>query len=333
MIGSIRGQTMTATGGSSAAATSNATTRSAGVGQEPAATAETGKTATDGSSTQKISTLARQLADSAARAEERDRTLSRKELAAKAESIIDQIAGDSYTRNKEKNDSEVPKTDDPELLARAKAATAYLHSTWAHGINCSKKNPFAGLSDEQLTLITYDDKGSYTVNERHAAWLESYDRHQAWCEKVCANAMVEYHNTGKNTELYKACIENYNGLPLIEQVQYPPAGRAEIHSDGQRIPGGRRRYLPYPHPRAESGGRSLCRRGPDPVCPGPAPTPQHRYSRPDQPFELSRVQAQPSKRAAKRRGPVDAMIKRKPVIGSQAKGQVVGSTSLRPDLR
>jgi len=219
MIGSIRGQTMTTTGGSSAATTSNATTRAARGGQEPAATAETGKTATDGSSTQKLSTLARQMADSAARAEERDRTLNRKELAAKAASIVDQTWGDAYFRNKAKHDSEVPNTDDPELLARARQATEFVNNEihQRHGV----KNPFASLSDEQLALIAYDDSGPYTTNERYAASSESDHREQAWRQKVCAQAQVEYENTGKHTNFFKECIEHYKGLPLMEQVQYP----------------------------------------------------------------------------------------------------------------
>ena len=48
----------------------------------------------DGSQT--ISTLARQLAASASRAEERDKTLTRSELADKAKSILNNIVGDSY---------------------------------------------------------------------------------------------------------------------------------------------------------------------------------------------------------------------------------------------
>ena len=217
MIGIVRGWTTTETGGSTAAATI-ITNKASGVGQSDAPSEAT-KASGGESSTQSISTLARQLANSATRAEERDRTLSRNELAAKATDIIDHIVGDSYFRNKAKNDSEIPNTDDPELLARAKQATAFVNSDirQQHGV----KNPFAGLSNEQLSLIIYDDSGPFTINERYAAYSESYDRREAWNQKVCAQAVAEYNNTGKNSKFYKACIENYNGLPLIEQVQYP----------------------------------------------------------------------------------------------------------------
>lgn len=74
----------------------------------------------------KVSTLAQQLAASASRAEERDKTLSRSELAGKAKSIVNQIVGDLYYANKTLHDSEIPDTSDPELLSRAKQATAYV---------------------------------------------------------------------------------------------------------------------------------------------------------------------------------------------------------------
>mgnify|MGYP000278821171 FL=1 len=128
---------------------------------------------TQGSSTQTISTLAFQLAASASRTEERDKTLTRSELGNKAKSLLNQISGDSYQANKEKHDSEVPKTNDPALLARAKQATEFVNR---RGNSGNEKNPFANLSNDQLTNIIYDDSGTYTVNERRAAWSEAYDR-------------------------------------------------------------------------------------------------------------------------------------------------------------
>lgn len=180
------------------------------------------------SSTETISTLARQLAGSAARAEERDSTLSRSQLADKAKVALGQILGDSYSANKVKHDSEVPNTDDPALLARAKQATAYVNS--AASRSGSEKNPFAGLSSEQLTNIIYDDSGTYTVNERRAAYYESYQREEAWREKVCAQAIDEYNRTGKMTDFFKSVLEHYNGLPAIEQAQYPKNYASDLES-------------------------------------------------------------------------------------------------------
>ncbi len=69
-----------------------------------------GASGTQGGGTLTISTLASQLADSASRAEARDKMLSRSELADKATSLLDQIFGDAYQANKAKYNNEVPKT-------------------------------------------------------------------------------------------------------------------------------------------------------------------------------------------------------------------------------
>jgi hypothetical protein len=185
-------------------------------------------TSTQAGSTPTISTLARQLSGSAARAEERDSALSRSQLADKAKVALDQILGDTYSANKVKHDSEVPNTDDPALLARAKQATAYVNS--AASLSGSEKNPFAGLSNEQLTNIIYDDNGTYTVNERRAAYYESYQREEAWREKVCAQAMDEYNGTGKLTNFFKSVLDHYKGLPAIEQAQYPNDYASDLES-------------------------------------------------------------------------------------------------------
>src|ERR1035437_8197260 len=181
------------------------------------------------SSTQTISTLARQLADSANRAEARDKTVSRSELADKAKSALDQILGDAYQANKAKYNSEVPKTDDPGLLARAKQATEFVTSS-DRGSR-SVKNPFGSLSREQLSNIIYDDSGNYTVNERRAAYYEADDREQAWRVKVAAQAMDEYNRTGKLTNFFSSVLDHFKGLPAIEQAQYPKDyARSEEHT-------------------------------------------------------------------------------------------------------
>ena len=177
---------------------------------------------------QTISTLARQLAASASRAEERDRTLTRSELADKAKSILNQVVGDAYYANKARHDGEVPKTSDPELLARAKQATAFVNDAARGG--SAIKNPFAGLSPEQLANVIYDESGTYTVNERHAAWRESYDQEEAWRVKVAQQAMDEYNRTGKLTNFFSEVLEHYKSLPAIEQAQYPKGYAADLQS-------------------------------------------------------------------------------------------------------
>lgn len=73
------------------------------------------------SSTQTISTLARQLADSASRAAERDENSPVQTRATKAKSSESNIRGFLHQANKKKHDREIPNTNDPELLAEPEA--------------------------------------------------------------------------------------------------------------------------------------------------------------------------------------------------------------------
>lgn len=191
------------------------------------ATESSGTSGTQGGS-QTISTLARQLAASASRAEERDKTLTRSELADKAKTALSQIQGDAYFANKAKHDSEVPKTSDPELLARAKQATEYVNSAARGGT--SEKNPFAGLSREQLANIIYDDSGTYTVNERRAASYEADRQEEEWRVKVTTQAMAEYNSTGKLTNFFSSVLDHFKELPAIEQAQYPKDYATDLQS-------------------------------------------------------------------------------------------------------
>lgn len=170
--------------------------------------------------TSSLSSLSLQLSESAARAAARDSSLSRKELGAKASELLSKISGDGYFANKKANDTEVTDTQDPKLLARAENATQF--------VNGRGKNPFAGMSSDQLSLIIYDDSGSFTTNERRAALSESFDQEYAWRQKVVANAMAEYNGTGKLTKFFTAALEHYKDLPAIEQAQYPDSYEAKL---------------------------------------------------------------------------------------------------------
>ncbi|MBJ7223270.1 MULTISPECIES: hypothetical protein [unclassified Brenneria] len=172
----------------------------------------------------KVSSFAQQLSDAATRAEKRDASLSRSELKTKAESILKEITDANYYTDSYKKiyDAEIPDTTDPDLLARAKQATDYL--------NGKASNPFKGMSREQLALITYDDSGAFTVNERRAAWSESYDQEQAWREKIVAKMEAEYNRTGKITKSLSDILEHYQSLPAIEQAQYPTGYEARLQS-------------------------------------------------------------------------------------------------------
>ncbi|WP_273825939.1 hypothetical protein [Pseudomonas asplenii] len=191
--------------------------------QGDSAKAATAVPATTGQKdTSRLSPLSRQLSESAARAAARDASLSRKELGAKASELLGQISGDGYFANKAANDAEVPATDDPELLARARNATDF--------VNGNGRNPFAGMSQDQLSLIIYDDSGNFTANERRAAWSESSDQEYAWRQKAVASAMAEYNETGKLTKFFTSALEHYKELPAIEQAQYPNSYEAKLQA-------------------------------------------------------------------------------------------------------
>ncbi|WP_257010154.1 hypothetical protein [Burkholderia ubonensis] len=147
------------------------------------------------------------------RAQARNSTPGRKELGARAETIVDEIAGETWAANRAEHDAERPKSDDPQALALARQATDF-----SHGIGA---NPFKGMSREQLDAIAYDDSGKFTVNERHAAWQEAYDQEQAWRVRVIAQGDLEYQRTGKQNGFFAEVLKHYKGLPAIEQAQYP----------------------------------------------------------------------------------------------------------------
>ncbi|WP_192457892.1 hypothetical protein [Musicola keenii] len=176
-------------------------------------TALNGATHNTPSTNHEISTLALQLSAAAERAAIRDSTQGYQSLAKQAQETIEQLIGSDYDRHKKRNDSELPNTDDPDLLARAQQATDF--------VNRKGANPFRGLSREQLALITYDDSGTFTVNERRAAWSEAYDQEEAWRVRVCAMAMNEYNATGKTSNFFKEVLRHYQELPKMERVQYP----------------------------------------------------------------------------------------------------------------
>jgi len=179
------------------------------------------KSATAAADAVEISTLSRQLGESSARAEVRDKSFSRSQLGDEAKRLQNQFSGEVYHANKTTHDAEVPDTHDPELLARAEQATDYVTRTaiW----DTSAKNPFVQLTREQLNLIAYDEAGPYTVNERRAAWYGIQDMTQEWSKKVADQAMDEYNRTGDahTPAVLFEVLSHYKSLPPIEQAQYP----------------------------------------------------------------------------------------------------------------
>lgn len=108
---------------------------------------------------------------------------------------------------------QLPQPHDAASAKSAAAATAFVDN--------KGPNPFAGLSREQLSAIANDDSGTFTVNERRAAYYQAGDDEQAWRSQVVAQAMHEYNTTGKMTNFFKSVLGHFNALPQLEQAQYP----------------------------------------------------------------------------------------------------------------
>ncbi|QHW08387.1 hypothetical protein [Pseudomonas putida] len=158
-----------------------------------------------------LSSLSRQLSAAAQRAAIRDSQLSRSELSALAARLLEKLTGASYSFNKLSYDNFLPDTDDRELLARAQQATDFA--------NGRGPNPFTGLSSEQLSLITYDEGGDFTVNERRAARLELAGRRSEWSVYITRKMEGERQRTGGIEQGIREIIEYYRALPAMEEAQ------------------------------------------------------------------------------------------------------------------
>lgn len=177
-----------------------------------------------------LSVMALQLSASADRASERELSMSRDELAAYAVKQQSKFLFDGYKVGKARHDVEMPQTDDPDILQRARLATEYVNSS-SRG-DTDLKSPFPGLSRDQLLLIAYDDRGGYTINERRAAWCSSAQMEYKWASAAVARSQLESSATGKVPVFLREVLDYYKALPMIEKVQdrYPPNYEAEMEA-------------------------------------------------------------------------------------------------------
>ncbi|MFZ4878372.1 hypothetical protein ACL9RI_25080 [Janthinobacterium sp. Mn2066] len=180
-----------------------------------AATEKTAETASAGavSDTTVISTLAGRLSRAESSTSANIQGLDHQALAAKLNGNIKDINYPLDAAHKEAAARQLPQPNDAASARSAAAATAF--------IDGRGPNPFAGLSREQLATITHDDSGTFTVNERRAAYTQAYDEEQAWRTQVVAQAMHEYDTTGKMTDFFKSVLSHFEGLPKLEQALYP----------------------------------------------------------------------------------------------------------------
>ncbi|MGE8323881.1 MAG: hypothetical protein ACN6OX_12475 [Pseudomonas sp.] len=161
---------------------------------------------------EQISSLAEALSAAAERADLRDSQMSRNDLAALAARIRERLFGLGYEFGKVAHDAEIPDTEDPEWLVRATQATDF--------VNGKAGNPFAQLSQEQLSLIAYDEGGAFTVNERKAAAMETSRRYCEWSVYICDNISAERKTSGSSEQGLQEILSYYRSLPAIEEARF-----------------------------------------------------------------------------------------------------------------
>lgn len=155
------------------------------------------------------------------------------QLGDKARRLLAQITGPGYRQWQLRRVLDMSGASDPALLERAEAATAFVNGSFVDNEG-SEPNPFAGLSRGQLAIIAYDESGAYTVNERRAAYMESYRLEERWHLNAVARAQSEYNRSGKLTNFFKDVLAHYQSLPLMEQVLYPPTYSSELKARIER---------------------------------------------------------------------------------------------------
>lgn len=194
-----------------------------GLAQKPSNTATETEVSSEvqSSSSSKISSLAQQLHEARIRADARDASLTRQELADKAKAIKSQFYGQNFVRNKLKYDAEVPSTNNPAHIKRAQQATQF--------VNDRGNNPFKGFAPDHLTLIIYDESGTFTTNERRAALSEQSDQDYAWRSKAVAEQTWQWRQrNGDTSEALKGIMNHYDNLPPIEEAQIPGSWRHDM---------------------------------------------------------------------------------------------------------
>ncbi|KKO62660.1 hypothetical protein VM94_03658 [Janthinobacterium sp. KBS0711] len=160
-----------------------------------------------------ISTLAVRLSKAASASTANMQGLDRLSVVARINKNTDTILYKLDDEHKAAAAKQVPVPNDAASAQSAAAATAF--------VDRKAPNPFAGLSREQLSTISQDESGTFTVNERRAAFMQAYREEEAWRSQVLAEGMREYNTTGKTTNFFKSVLAHFNELPKLEQVLYP----------------------------------------------------------------------------------------------------------------
>lgn len=174
-----------------------------------------GASATAGTTSDRISisTIAGRLSKAATATSDSTQGLGHDALSSKVQKNIETVLYPFDTAHRAAAAKQVPDPADAASVKSAASATAFLDGR--------AENPFAGFSREQLITITNDESGTFTVNERRAAYTQAYNEEEAWREQLAAKGMSEYNSTGKMTNFFKEALSHFNELPELEQSLYP----------------------------------------------------------------------------------------------------------------
>lgn len=142
-------------------------------------------------------------------------TMDRNALKKRGIELLDQL----YIAGSKKANAEVPNSDDPARLARAKQATVFCQKP-----SNDSANPFLGLPREELTKIIYDDSGTYTINERSAALSEQQRQHYNYWSPIIDDAFI----SGDYRKLYRTAIDFHDKLSPIEKSFAPEGYRENV---------------------------------------------------------------------------------------------------------
>lgn len=149
---------------------------------------------------------------------EADANLPRAELYAKYEKAVSSLNLSTQAALDRAN-AEVPNSDNPERLAQAEKATAYVHNKGA--------SPFGAVSRNTLAAVYYDYSGRYTYNERIAAAKQMNEMDKQFWEPLTQKASA----SGDWREVAKAGLAAYDAALPIERMKSPPNYKQLVQRD------------------------------------------------------------------------------------------------------
>ncbi|GFM86525.1 hypothetical protein PSCICO_19240 [Pseudomonas cichorii] len=175
--------------------------------------------------TTNISILSRQLSESAARAEVRDQSLSRQALGDLALRFQAHFGSVPYDRSDAMSVLPDATINDPFLRERDRQAVEYVIRDMQRD-PCAR-NPFAGLSYEQLTVIAYDESDTFTLHERHAAYRGACHIELEWGMDIYGRSQQGDFIQDPHL-FYAEHLIYYRSLPPIKQAQSPADYEAKV---------------------------------------------------------------------------------------------------------